>query len=523
MTKSYLIKVINYRYLIFLILILLAYWNSLTIPFYFDDAHSIEENIYLKDISNFFNYWSYPEQTSSLPDNRVFRPLTFSMFNFCMWLGNGSTFTFHLYKLILHFIICSTLFSIWSKIMKTEIKDHETFSIILALIWAVHPALSEANVYISASSSLQAATFYFLSFNFFLKGTETNKIFDKNFILCLICFFLACFSKEEAITLPVISLLYLLVTKNVRPLISKISIFLFFGFLFSLIIIKNIPSTMHLSRGHISSYEYFLTQTRAYLWYFKLWIFPTGLNADNTDFGFSKSILEPKVYLAFLLQLLFFIFILIKKNKLPLFFFLSYYIALAPTSSFISLAEPINERRMIISYAFLAPLFLFLFWKRKKIILFSLPILITIGLVWTNYRVSIWKDPTSLWLDVKEKNPLNNRAINNLSVAYLAKGNYEKALEEANECLKISDNYVYCHINAAIIYQKKKSFSKAQEHFNRAFILKPNLASTHYFYGLFLLEMNEKEKAKQHFSWAIEFSDGAHVSAQNQLNRIRGN
>ena len=114
-------------------------------------------------------------------------------------LGGGSTFGFHLVNVALHALNAVLLFFIGRRIFPA----HPNASLVAALLFALHPAQTEAVTYISGRSVSLMATLYLLSVLLYLRGSY----------LSVIPFILALGVKETAVTLPAA----LLLIEFVRP------------------------------------------------------------------------------------------------------------------------------------------------------------------------------------------------------------------------------------------------------------------------------------------------------------------
>ena len=75
--------------LILLSSITFVYSNHFNNGFHFDDSHTIVSNVYIRDIGNFFEFFTNPETKSSLPTNRQYRPLLTLSYAIDYWMGGG--------------------------------------------------------------------------------------------------------------------------------------------------------------------------------------------------------------------------------------------------------------------------------------------------------------------------------------------------------------------------------------------------------------------------------------------------
>ena len=89
------------------------------------------------------------------------------------------------------------------------LQKNKLSSLVAGLLFACHPVLTEAVNGISFNEDLLATFFYLLSFIFYLKlDPGHKKLKTGHYLLALVFYLLGLLSKEMAITLPVIILLY---------------------------------------------------------------------------------------------------------------------------------------------------------------------------------------------------------------------------------------------------------------------------------------------------------------------------
>ena len=71
--------------------------------------------------------------------------------------------------------------------------------------------------------------------------------------------------------------------------------------------------------------------------------------------------------------------------------------------------------------------------------------------------------------------PTNAKPFNNRGVAYLKKGEYDLAIKDLDEAIRLNPNYVKAFVNRAETYQKKTEYDRAARDYDEAIRLEPNL------------------------------------------------
>ena len=550
----------------------LCYLGSLSGGFHFDDSHSVESNLAVRSLSNIPSFWTDSRTSSFIPDNRVYRPLVYTFYSICWLIGKGQTWPFHLMKMTMHFAVCLALFLIWRRLwrqpgwfslkqfdVKFPMVNHifrlnaEWVAFFIALLFAVHPANSECVDYISATTSLQCAMFYVWAFYFYLRFRDAKNY--RYLIVSCIFYFLSVASKEEGITLPAMVFfteLFLLSGEFKKKAISSFKTtlpYVILGAILASWIVLMRPEEGNLSRGFHTPWEYFLTQWRAYLWYMRLWFWPWGFDADSATMVFSTSIADPLAIQAGLgnLGLLLLGWSLREKCPSLLYGLVWFYVTISPASSVVVLAEAVNEHRMYLAYVgFVGGAMMFLLWvvenlssaaTRPKRVGWIYAVILAGLVIGTQERNRVWHDDESLWKDVVEKNPTSGRALNNLALVYMSRGDYQKAVSLYNECEKHWSTYIHCPLNRSIANYNWGMFLKfaknnggssqedAEKYFNdaekdilRAYSLGPNSMLVNYHMGKFYQDVRQNyEKAAGYYKVAIQLSGGRHPDAESHL------
>ncbi len=360
--------------LLIAILTFLIYSNTFYAGFHFDDADNIAENYSIRNLGNWIDI---------IRGQRGIAMLSFAI-NYA--IGGLNVIGYHIVNLVIHitngilvyFLIFLTLDRIDS--FKGIAKK---IAIYTALLFAVHPIQTQAVTYIVQRMESLSSMFMLIGLLLFIKGTETSKTVSRVllFVAVAVSYLLGFKSKEVAITLPAIIILYdycFLSEGNPKKLIGRWPIY---GVLLVIFVLLAAPTFTGLqetpgeapSAGFgvqsITPKEYLFTQFNVLIYYITLLFVPINQNLDY-DFPVSKGLFEvpvvnpgtvlniplppPIVSLIILMTIIGFALYLLTRyasrithhGRLIAFFVLWFFIILSPSSSFVPIIDVIFEHRL---------------------------------------------------------------------------------------------------------------------------------------------------------------------------------
>lgn len=500
----------------------LLYANSINSPFIYDDVYNIKDNSAVHDLKFVLDYFTDPGTHNVLPENAPYRPLM-TLSNAVLWaVGNGATWPYHAYKITSHILMAWLIFLVSSLLIKNVVLpvDRRIVAFLGAVLFLVHPALSEPVNYISSTSTLQCSLFYLLAFYLALKR--------KHFLMSL-SFLCSVLSKEEGVTFPGALLLYFLIFERGSFLsrnFFKTFAYALVPWILYLVVYLNLPQSVDFSQ--VTRDVYFFTQLRAWVYYLVGIFAPWGYSIEHMEFGFSETFWNAAVVLSCLVNAVFILVALFlaffRKHREYLFLgfgFLWFYLTLLPASSVFPLAEPINEHRYYLSYALLFPALVYGFFSLHRVFpkfksiysakafAFSVLGLVLVLSSLTFAQNTIWKDPQLVWANTVKQDPTNGRAHLNLGLVFLRKGQFAEALEHINDCVKYRPAYLYCYVNLGIYHDAVNNLNDAQKAFVKAVELAPRsvVALSHLGEHLFLKEQ-KVEESLQYLRRCDEVSEG---------------
>lgn len=489
------------RYLKILVLIflvcLLAYFNTLQVPFQFDDWLHIKRNSYIRDFGTFFSEFGLLNLI-----NRSILVLTYTV-NYV--LGKEHTFGYHLVNLGIHFGVSVLLYLISGKTLKLlsltrSISWHGRLNLPLvgALLFASHSVHSQSVTYLMSRSASLCTFFYLGSFYCFILATEikifrppsTRKNLDLTFLWILIFFqgILGFGVKLIIISLPIMMLVYLLIVFGEK---SKIGAFILkhkagSGIITALMIIGIFYKAFGTSKGILripdlgskdySRVDYFFSQIKwSVFYYFKVLALPFNLNIDP-DIPLEISIFDLKFVLSAIL-ILSILFAAFKKRFPPLVLLglLWMVFTMAPESSLVPLRDLVAEHRMYLPGMGFVLIITGFLWQRKWAPYYM--VFLVLLLANTIQRNDVWISAKSLWQDSVQKSP--NKAGPHLNYAVsLSKEENELAVKHYKITNELNPNYFEAHHNLADIYKDTNRCDEAIQEYNYALLLKPKLVES---------------------------------------------
>ena len=225
------------------------------------------------------------------------------MFDYSIW-GLNST-GYHLQNIFWHIV---TVIFIYKIIRYFDVKIWVSF--LLCLIFAVHPQRVESVVWLSERKDVLCAAFYFMSIYFYI--TADNKKLNKYFSFLL--FLVSILSKPMSVTLPAILILFEFhKEKTLKPwyYINK-----FWPFI--LVSIASVPISIISQTGAIDAKTSLLLRIIISLyndlWYLKQFFYPENLVPIYPKF--SHSLMIYTVIPSYAFVILFSLILFFKKKKL---------------------------------------------------------------------------------------------------------------------------------------------------------------------------------------------------------------
>ena len=189
-----------------LVIVALAYANSLDNSFHFDDEHSITGNPHIRSLANTGAFFADPQMFSRTPGSEMYRPLVLLSYALNYWAGEYSVRGYHLVNIGTHLALTYLVFLLLQHV------GGASPAAAGALLIGLHPLGTEPVNYISSRSESMAATLGVASFLLYLRTPGRPRLL----VASLGCFAGALLCKSVAVSLPVVLVAYECVWKT-RP------------------------------------------------------------------------------------------------------------------------------------------------------------------------------------------------------------------------------------------------------------------------------------------------------------------
>lgn len=506
---------------------LLVYYNSLTAPFVFDDVNSIIEN---PSIHQVWTALLPPHGMGSTVEGRPVFNLSLAV-NYA--LGGLQTVGYHELNLLIHILAALTLYEIARRTLKLPrlakqfAADADILGLAIALIWMVHPLLTESVTYVSQRAESLMGLFYLLTLYCFLRGVEsgeTKKWYRLSVAACL----LGMGTKEVMASAPLIVLLYdrTFLAGTFREAWRQRKGF--YGGLAATWLALAYLVVTNSSRGGTAGFgtemgwwPYALTQCRAIVLYLKLSVWPHPL---IFDYGMGQ-VLEPGSTLPYALILAALVIgTVVALWRRPMMGFLGawFFAILAPSSSVVPVAsQTIAEHRMYLPLVAMVAAVVLGIYTLIGLRSLGMFLALAVGLGWTSVRRNEdYRSAWALWSDTLRKLPGNPRVYLNLGYTLFQEGHPREAIQEYDKALEVDPNYFEVYNNLGITWFALGDTQQGLKYFQKAVQLKPKWGPAHYNLGYAFERVGRVQEAISEYQQTLQL-DPDFAAATKALARLQ--
>jgi protein O-mannosyl-transferase len=535
------------RNLIILLILFLfvfgAYSTNYDASWHMDDYPNIVDNprIHIDDL-NFKNvkaalFAGYDK--GQYLGKEIYRPVPMLTFALNWYVGKDKVFGYHVVNNMIHLVTTIFLFlTVLNLLMSPNLKgkyqgNEYTIAFLAAILWAVNPIQTQAVTYIVQRMASLAALFYIIGIYFFLKIRRSASGSHRLLFIagCLLSFFLALGSKENAVTFPIaiacIEILFYQdlsnrITRRKVALALTISVVFMAAFLMLLYIKGDIARILKgYERRTFTPGERLMTEARIIIYYLSQIFYPIAFRLSLVhDIHISTSFFKPWTTIPAILAIISLLgigFSQTIKRPIVALAILFYFMNQAIESTIIPLELIFEHRNYLPSFFLFFPIATGLVWitnyfRQKNPFIQKLLIVSVAGLILsftagTIARNKAWATEKTLWEDCILKAPEMARPYHNLAyyhyrkigdmdkamalykmsltkkypssktghamtyncmaTIFYNKGDYKSSIKFLKKAIETKPDYETAYYNIALVYVRTGRFSKALENVDR--------------------------------------------------------
>ncbi len=515
-----------------------AYSNSFSGPFIFDDVPNIVENPNIRQL--------WPLTTSMaapVKSGLAGRPILSFSFALNYAFGEYRVWGYHLVNLTIHIFAALTLYGIIRRTLLTN-RLKETFgrysaalACITAAIWLIHPIQTESVTYIVQRAESLMGLFYLLTVYTAIRSMQPkHSVFWP--ILSVVFCSLGMTTKEVMVTAPVMVLFYdrTFVARSFSSALKKrwpfyLALAATWGVL-ALMMASGHPSDTIGFSIEITPLDYATNQLIAIAKYIKLSFWPARLCLYYSwpVIRVWNMILPSMLLIAAIAAAALWGFLKNRTWSYPLVWFFT---ILAPSSSFVPIADLIFEHRVYLSLAGLVALAVmagFLLLRRV-----SKPAILSRPAVWlglciaaavvfalttrTIYRNRDYQSILSIWQSVVKAMPTSYKGYNNLGNEYKKQGELQQAINCFLKALNIYPGYTNARLNLGNTFKTQGQLGKSSYHYRQILQKDPNHIEANFNLGVVFQLQNNLDRAVDYYHRTLRL-DPNHIDAHNNLGAV---
>lgn len=501
----------------FLIITIFAvYYPAMYGGFIWDDNKYVSENPLLMTPDGLKRIWFSTDVPSQ------YFPLTYTTFWLESKLWGLNPTGYHIVNITLHSV---NALLVWLLLSRLSVPG----AWLASAIFALHPVHVESVAWITERKNVLSCLFYLLSITAWLKFIDKSASGSwKYYILAILLYLLALFSKTTAVTLPA-TLLVIYWFKERRlgwKAVLNVMPFMVLGLIMGLI-------TMWWEYHHqgtqgkefaFSAVERILIASHA------LWFYPYKLICPSSlTFSYPRWELNPTNILEYRWLALSIIAMatlwrfrsIVGKGFIVAIAFFA--VNLTPMLGFISLYT-FRYTFVADHYQYIASIGLIALFaavitqisgaRLKAQLIFSFLVLTVLGIM-TWRQTHIYRDAETLWRDTIKKNPSSWMAHNNLGNLLAKDKKLEEAIKHYRETLRLKLDYPEAHYNLGKALVKMGKVEEAFLSYSEAVRIYPNFAEAHYELGNVLVGMRRLKEAAVHYRETLRIKPDHAIASYN--------
>ncbi|HLF18378.1 MAG TPA: tetratricopeptide repeat protein [Candidatus Omnitrophota bacterium] len=483
-------------------LVLLAHINIFHNGFVLDDFDYTFDWPLIQDWGNlpkfFIGYEPLPSQPGIYsPFKTLFHAINYHLFKDNVW-------GYHVVSLLIHAVGVWLVYQICFLLAGSHI-----LAFLSSLFFALHPVQVEAITYITASVDMIGIVYLFAAFFCYIKSKDDNIYYWG----ALIAAFLAIFTHELAISLPLLLLWYDLTLREYQRGLKEVftRLWPFFVIAVFYAVCKYFVLGSITRGGYVydSFYLTMLISVKAMAKYVWICFFPFVLTFNHViskgiysfgvdDFALStvlgQSIFDVPVLVSLAVLGIIFYFAYKKYKETPLITFCIgwFFISLLPGMNIIPSGVYFAERYLypgLWTFCLIVALYLEKFYHSErtwlgvtsKCLTATLTVIVVVFYIGkTLDRNRDWHDDVVLYESAVRANPESALMRTDMGIVYLDFQQYDKAIDSLEKALSIRPDDPDIHFALSKVYEETKQYDKAIESLETAIKYDPDFAAAYY-------------------------------------------
>jgi tetratricopeptide (TPR) repeat protein len=458
---------------LFLIVVIISFLYGRTLDFGFvwlDHSQIEEGKCIIKNFPQLRDAFIRPLLVSEGKGN-YYRPIFKISYTLDYLIYGLSPRGFRFTNLIIHLFNLILLYSIL-----IYLKIEKKAALLICFLYGIIPINVSPVVCLIARADILSASFILLSFLLFLKFENENK--SEWYLLSLLGYFLALLTKEIAIGLLPVMIIWIYLKKNPKKYIGGYLIITIFYLLGRFFILGRLGTRIPLLWG--DPYPTLLSSCVGFLKYFLKTFLPYNLSISDA-FPRYDSIFHPVVLIALGFMGIFIVFLwkyLSSREIIPslaLVWILSFYL---PVSNIVPALHFWAERFFYIPGIGLMIFLAYILHKNsgmRKLTIFILPIYILANINYQKY----FRDDFVLFQRALKVSEFSQEAHTMLGYLYMQRKDYPRAVYHYTFALQ-EVPYYYTYVNKTeilnnlgVIFMRLKEYSKARSYFLQGLKISP--------------------------------------------------
>lgn len=501
---------------------LLAYHNSFHNEFIFDDVRHIVKNLRIRQL--------WPPGEILFHSSRPVVHLSLAV-NYA--LGQLNPWGYHLFNVVIHICAALILYGVIRQTLVSESLQPKYngsapwLAGAVSLIWLLHPLQTESVTYTIQRGESMMGLFYLLTLYCVIRSKGSSRsIWWRVSAIAACGLGMGC--KPVMVTAPLVVALYdrAFLAKSWSEVLRERRM-LYAGlaatWLLLPLFLALAPSEWNDSAGFASrgipALPYILTQPSVILHYLRLAFWPHPLCFDyGWHYGWPvrQTLRDAWPELIAVGALLSATGWAWRRKPALGFLGICFFMILAPTSSFVPVADLVVEHRMYLPLAAVITMVVvggFELGKHllgapqetQRILAWAVGgTLVPLLTILTIQRNRGYTSELSIWQDTVVKCPQNPRAHDCLGLALVRAGRFPEAVSHYQQALRIKHDYTEVHNNLGLVLAQSGKIHEAIEHYEQALRLKPDYAEAHNNLAIALFELGKAQEAMEHFEQAVQ-------------------